>query len=466
MKNILVQSAKQLSVAILKKEISSRELVSACIKRIEEVNPKLNAVVQFNPEEALLEAQKKDEQLSTNSVLGPLHGIPFTLKDVYNTKGDKVTAGCTGLKNNVATEDGVIATRLKQAGAILLGKTNTPELENGADTDNLVYGKTSNPYNTNYSSGGSSGGSAAIVSACGSVFDVGADTGGSLRIPAHYCGIATIRPTMYRIPSSGVVYGLRTGVGGAFTTEGPLSRYVEDLPLLLSLMQGPDGIDPNAIDSPLHSTSNVDISKLKIAYFDKNNIIDTSDETKQAIKAACNALIDHGSSVSEDKPKNLEDGYLIFQEMLGANGSQGFRDALNQMNVTEASSLLEKIILHLEPFACDLPEFMKRWDRWEYYRSDVLQFFKNYDVLISPVSPDSALPHKTPMWNPDMINHASYTWAISGTLLPVVVVRIGTSKTGLPIGVQIITKPFNEHIGLAVAQQLESALGGWKMPNF
>ena len=383
--------------------------MSACIQQIEYINPKINAVVQFRPEEALMEAQKKDIMLAKGHIMGPLHGIPFTLKDVYNTQGDIVTAGCLGLKNNITNDDATIVKRLKQAGAILLGKSNTPELENAADTDNLVYGLTSNPYNVEYSCGGSSGGSTAVVSACGSVFDVGVDAGGSLRIPAHYCGIASMRPTMGRIPTSGIVYGLRTGLGARFCAEGPLSRYVEDLPLLLSILQGPDGIDPNIIHSPLKSHHEVSLSKLKIAYFNKNTIIDSTEETKMAIQSACDVLTQYGCQISHDKPDHLEESCSLFQEVLGAHASQGFKDALEQINVKNISSLLEKIILHLEPFACSLPEFMNRLDRWDLYRSRVLQFFKEYDVLISPVTPGAALPHKTPMWDPEMIKHASYS---------------------------------------------------------
>ncbi len=465
MEDIISQSAKKLAASIANKELSSTELVSACIKQIETVNPKINAVVQCYPERALLEAKEKDALLSKNKPLGPLHGVPFTLKDVYNTQGDKVVAGCTALTDNVATDDATIVKRLKQAGAILLGKTNTPELECGADTDNLVYGKTSNPYHQDYSSGGSSGGSAAIVSACGSVFDIGADRGGSLRVPAHYCGITTVRPTMHRIPSSGVVYGLRTGMGGAMTTEGPLSRHVEDLPMLLTILQGPDGIDPNTQIAPLNSSSNVDVSKLTIAYANKNAIIDTSQETKQAIKAACSALATAGACITEDQPDDLQQGCQLFQELNGADGSKTLKSVLDELNVTEPSSLLQKIATYMEAFECDLVTFMQRWNNWDYYRSNILQFFNHYDVMLYPVTPDAALPHRTPMWDPKMIRHASYTWIISATLLPVTVVRAGSSKTGLPIGIQIITKPFNEHIGFAVAQHIEHVLGGWVMPE-
>lgn len=455
----------KLAKMITTKKISSVELISSCIEQIERVNPSINAVVHFNPERALTEAKEKDKLLAKGKIMGPLHGIPFTLKDVYNTKGDTVTAGCLGLKNNQATEDATIAKRLKQAGAILLGKTNTPELENAADTDNLVYGRTSNPYNLARSAGGSSGGSAAIVASCGSVFDVGADTGGSLRIPAHYCGISTIRPTVHRIPSSGVVYGLRTGVSGAFTTEGPLARHAEDLPLLLSILQGPDGIDPKTVLAPLQAVKDVQLSNLNIAYFNKNEIIDSSRETKLAIQSVCNGLQDLGASITEDVPNNFDEGFLLFQELLGADGSRAFKDALEQLEVTEVSSLLTQIIRHLESFSCDLPTFMQRWQQWEFYRSRVLDFFDRYDVLICPITPDCALAHEQPMWNSDKINYASYVWTVSATLLPVVAIKAGISKEGMPIGVQIVTKPFQEHIGLAVATCIENIVGGWVMPK-
>lgn len=466
MKAIFTRSAKALNQDIVAKNISCYELVIACIERIEVVNPKINAIVQFNPEKALDIAKLRDSEISKGVIHGPLHGIPFTLKDVYNTKGDMVTAGCLGLKKNRALEDATIVKRLKQAGAILLGKTNTPELECAADTDNLVYGRTSNPYDLNFSSGGSSGGSAAIVSAAGSVFDVGADTGGSLRIPAHYCGIAGVRPTIGRIPSSGVVYGLRTGIASAFTSEGPLSRYVEDLPMLLSLLQGEDDNDPNTFaKQAIKPMNEVDLSHLNIAFQDSNSIIETSEETKIAIEAVCKLLMDRGARVIESAPPDLEQGHLLFQQMLGANGTHDFQSALHKMNQPQASSLLKKIMKHLAKFSCDLPTFMQRWEQWQYYRSRVLHFFKDFDVLLYPVSPDSALNHSSPMWDPLRIDFASYTWTISATLLPVVVVRIGTSKTKLPIGIQIISKPFQEHIAFAVAHYLESLLGGWQMPD-
>lgn len=466
MTDLIQQSVTDLAAAIRDKKISSVELVSAYIEQAQRVNPKINALVQFNPERALQAAKERDAWQAQGKPLGPLHGVPFTLKDVYNTKGDVVTAGCVAFKDHVAQEDGVMVQRLTEAGGILLGKSNTPELENGADTDNVVYGKTSNPYDQRFSAGGSSGGSAAIVAACGSAFDVGADTGGSLRFPAHYCGVATIRSTPNRIPSSGVVYGLRTGVGRIFTSEGPLSRYAKDLPLLLSILQGPDGIDPHVLDLALPGTKTVDIASLNVAYVDRNSIIDSTSETKNMVRAVASALRDAGANVSHDQPENLDDGYQVIKEMLGANLSRAFDDAITQLPITEPSSLLLKLKQNLAPFACDLPTFMQRWDRWDAFRSRVLTFFAHHDILLLPVSPGAALPHETPMWNPEMLDHVSYAWSISATILPVAVVRTGTDQHGLPLGIQIVARSGHEHVAMAVAEYLEQALGGWQMPSF
>ncbi len=459
---LIESSVVKLAEFIRRKKISAYELTQAYIHQIQKVNPKINAIVQFKPERALSEAKKLDEMQAKGASLGPLHGVPFTLKDVYNTKNDIVTAGTLGLKNNVATEDATITKRLKQAGAILLGKTNTPEFENAADTDNLIYGKTSNPYDFSRSAGGSSGGPAASVSACCSAFDIGADTGGSLRVPAHYCGLVTIRPTMRRIPSTGTVYGLRTAIMGMFSTEGPICRYVEDVNLLMSIIQGPDHIDPKTIPTFPITITNNKINEFKIAYFDDDGISRVTAETKTAIKNAVNSLTDSGAKLTQDQPKRLSEGLEIFKEVLGANIVESFQTALTQFNTPKASPLLEKLMKRLAPYTCDLPTFVKRWDHWERFQSDILAFFQNYDAIICPVTATEALPHTTPMWDPDQINKTSYCWTMSATLLPSAVVRAGTSKTGLPIGIQIITQPYREDIALMIAKEVESALGGWK----
>lgn len=453
-----------LAEMVRNRKISALELTRAFIARIEKVDPTLNAVVVFEPERALREAEERDRALAAGEEPGPLHGIPFTLKDVYDTAGDRVTAGCLGLQDNVARADSTIARRLRAAGGILLGKTNTPELECGADTDNLVYGRTVNPYDPGRSAGGSSGGSAAIVAACGSAFDVGCDQGGSLRLPAHYCGVATLRTTPRLVPSTGVYSGLRQGPGGRVSVEGPMCRRVEDLRLILRVIAGPDGIDPMVIPNSALAPEPEDLGKLRIAHFSDNGLASPSPETARAVSRAADALAAHGVEVVEDSPAVLPEGFRIFAEIIGANAVAEVEAALDSMKVTRRSPLLNKILDYMRPFACDLGAYMARWQEWDRFRSEVLRFFERYDALICPVAPREAIPTDITLWDPGMVAHASYCWSVSMAMLPVATVRAGTSTSGLPIGVQIVTGPFQERTALAIAGRIEQALGGWREP--
>ncbi|MFA0812820.1 amidase [Microbulbifer epialgicus] len=459
-------SATKLANMIRNKECSCVELTRAYIEQIEKVNPYINAVVQFNPQRALTEAKKKDQQLANGEKLGPLHGLPFTLKDVYATEGDIVTAGCLGLKDHITNYDSTIAKRLKNAGAILLGKTNTPEMENSPDTDNLVYGQTLNPYDLNRGAGGSSGGAAAIVSACGSAFDVGADVGGSVRVPAHYCGLCGVKTTPRVIPSTGVVYpsGLRTGIMGLILTEGPICRFVEDASLLLSVLEGPDGRDSAVIPRPISLASARKAEDLKIAYVFDEVGPPISSETRQAIQDVANALSGRHCTVNHDWPPRLGEGFEFFHKTLGACAYTEFRSGLKSLNVKRISPLMQKILNYFKPYSCDLNQFLAVWHEWDLFRSDILRFFDHYDALICPVTPQEAISADKTMMDPGMVINASYAWGVSTLLLPIVTVRAGTAKSGLPIGVQIITKQFYEGIGLQIATYIEQALGGWIKP--
>lgn len=458
--------ANKLAKMIQNRECSCVELTTAYIEQIEKVNPHINAVIQFNPQRALEEAKKKDKQLAKGRKVGPLHGLPFTLKDVYATQGDIVTAGCLGLKNNITTYDSTIAKRLKEAGAILLGKTNTPEFENSVDTDNLVYGQTLNPYDLSRGAGGSSGGAAAIVAACGSAFDVGADVGGSIRVPAHYCGLCGVKTTPRVIPSTGVVYpgDIRTGVMGLILTEGPICRYVEDVALLLSVLEGPDGRDSAVIPRPISLEKTKKTKDLRIAYvFDEDNP-PISIETRQTIQDVANALSALNCTVKHDWPPRFGEAFNFFHKTLGAYAYTAFKTGLENLNVKRVSPLMQKLLDYIKPYSLNIDQFMQEWHEWDLFRSDILKFFDNYDALICPVMPAEAISAKKTMMDPGMPINTSYVWGVSTLLLPVVTVRAGTSKTGLPIGVQIITKQFHEGVGLQIAAHIEKSLGGWQKP--
>ena len=232
-------SLTEITRAIREREVSATEVLEAHLARIDEVNPTLNAVVQLCADRARDEAAEADAAIARGDELGPLHGAPITLKDSHDTEGVITTGGTLGRKEFVPESDSTVTARLRAAGAILMGKTNTPELTLSGETDNLIYGQTRNPFNPERTPGGSSGGAGAIVSSGGSPLDLGSDTGGSIRLPSHFSGICGIKPTAGRVPRTGHIVPWGMGALDAWTTIGPMCRYVEDLVLSLPIISGP-----------------------------------------------------------------------------------------------------------------------------------------------------------------------------------------------------------------------------------
>src|SRR4051794_31370591 len=250
--DVLHASASSLARGIANREWSSEEIVEACLRRIQAVNPRLNAVVQLRAEAARAEARQADQDLASGHSNGPLHGVPVTIKDAFDVAGMVSTCGTRGRASFVPDQDAAAVQRLKDAGAIVLGLTNTPELTLAFETDNLVYGRTNNPYDLARTPGGSSGGEAALVASGASYLGLGTDIGGSIRVPAHYCGLAGLKPTLGRVPTTGV-FPPAMGVIGGMYHVGPLARSVEDLGLALSVLAGPDGRDWRAAPASIES---------------------------------------------------------------------------------------------------------------------------------------------------------------------------------------------------------------------
>ena len=301
MSDIIYSSAKSIAQAIQDKEVSAVEVVEAHLDRIAEVNDKLNAVVRLCAERALEEAREADSALALGESKGPLHGVPMTLKDSLDTEGVVTTGATTGRRDFVPDRDSTVAARLRAAGAILLGKTNTPELTLAGETDNLVYGRTNNPFDLDRTPGGSSGGAGAIIAAGGSPLDVGSDTGGSVRLPSHFSGIAGIKPNSGRVPRTGHIIPYGLGATDAYTQNGPMARFVEDLILSLPIISGPDWEDPAIIPMPLGDPADVDLGALRIAFYtDAPSFKSPTQETKDAVEAAIKVVSDVVASVDED----------------------------------------------------------------------------------------------------------------------------------------------------------------------
>ncbi len=459
MEDITFASAKSMARAIQDKEVSAVELVEAHLRRIDEVNPHLNAVVTLAGDRALAEAREADASFAKGESKGPLHGVPMTVKDSHDTEGIVSTGGTTGRTTFVPDRDATTIARMRAAGAIVLGKTNTPELTLSFETDNLIFGRTNNPYDVSRTPGGSSGGAAAIIAAGGSPLDLGTDTGGSIRVPAGFCGIAGLKPSSGRVPRTGHIIHHLLGATESLTTVGPLARYVEDLALVLPIIAGPDWIDPAIVPMPIDDPTNVDLSGVRVASFADIGTVSPTAEVEATVDAAANALKDAGVTVTEDRPAPLAERDEL--RMLTADGGAGIQRLLDAAGTTQPHPRIERMAATAE--ALEVGDYTAMLESVDAFRSEMLSFMENYDALLCPVRPFPALPHGESM-SREMSPSGSYTSAFNTTGWPGAVVRAGTSPEGMPIGVQLITRPWTEAVALALAQVVETALGGWQKP--
>jgi amidase len=454
------RSATWLTRAIAAREVSSLEAVDACLARIEAVNPRINAVVR-RAGDARDRAREADAALGRGDATGPLHGVPFTIKDSMDTAGVVTTAGTVGWRNRIPDRDATVVGRLRAAGGILVGKTNTPEFTWANETDNDVYGRTSNPYDLGRSPGGSSGGSASIVAAGGSPFDIGSDSGNSIRQPAHLCGVAGIKPTSGRVPRTGHWPG-PGGLFETFTQLGPIARRVEDLALVLPIIAGPDGEDPHVVPVSLGDPVRVDVGGLRVAWFGDNGIRTPTPETLEAVGRAVAAIAATGARVEAHLPPDIVDARPAWEAVIRADGfawlwrlieaagtpGHGSFDTFGWVTVRPG-----------EPLPGDA--LTAAVERAGAVRARLLRWFAPYDLLVSPVLPLPAIRHGE---SRTAIYGDTYSEIHNLTGWPAAVVRAGTSPEGLPIGVQLVAKPWREDVALAAALVVEAATGGWQAP--
>ena len=453
-------SLRELAQAVQARDISARELLHLHLERIEEVNPTLNAVVQLCAERARAEAAAADAAQARGASFGPLHGVPITLKDSHDTEGVITTGGTLGRREHIPAADSTVAARLRQAGAILMGKTNTPELTLSGETDNLVYGQTRNPFNPDRTPGGSSGGAAAIICAGGSPLDLGTDTGGSIRLPSHFSGICGLKPTAGRVPRTGHIVSWEMGALEAWTTIGPMARTVADLTLTLPLISGPDGIDPYIHPVPLGDPSEVDLSSLNLAWYDEvDHFLPPDADTRRVLADAVRALTPRVSRIRPHTPPLAEYADL-WPQVANGDGRAWVQRSLDRWGTTEQSPFLQRAFAQTE--AAPAAAYSAALERQDRFRSEMLQFLEPYDAIIAPVAAQPAPPHGG-TYTPEL-RAMFYTSPYNLTGWPGTALRCGESADGLPIGIQIIGKPWREDVTLALAAVLEAELGGWQRP--
>jgi amidase len=450
-----VDSATRLAFAIRKREISSLEVLDAMLARIDAVNPRINAVVKLDRDRAREAARAADQQRPGAD--RPLHGVPITIKDSFDTAGIVSTGGSWGRRAYVPTEDATVVGRLRQAGAIILGKTNTPELTAGAETNNTVYGRTNNPYDLTRTPGGSSGGAGAIIAAGGSPFDVGTDTSGSIRLPAHFCGIAGLKPTSGRLSRAGHILGPEGTIQG-ITQPGPMARRVEDLNLGMLVMTGPDPKDPFVVPMPLRDPAAVRLRGLRVATFTDNGVVSPVAPIVATVHEAAAALRTAGAQVSEARPDGLAQAAESAFTMMSADGGATLLRVLDQWGTDAAHSELRTSLEQMK--AIPAGEFTALLERIDRARAAMLPFLDRFDLIVCPVNVELAVPHET--MRDRLYAGLSYTVVYNVAGWPAGVVRAGTSPEGLPIGVQVIAAPWREDLVIAALTHLESASGGWK----
>ncbi|HJU54873.1 MAG TPA: amidase [Pyrinomonadaceae bacterium] len=454
-------SAARLAALIRRREVSPEEVVAAYLRQIERVNPELNAVVTIN-EWALDCAWEAQAAVMGGRELGPLHGVPVTVKDTIETVGLRTTSG-TRLRAGFVPEKGAtVIRRLRAAGAIILGKTNVPEMAIPYECVNPLFGRTNNPHDLSLTSGGSSGGEAACVSACLSAAGLGSDLSGSIRVPAHFCGVAGLKPTIGRVPSDGH-FPPATGAFALGAVVGPMARYVEDLSLFLSVLTG-----TGAHRESMRSNAALDVRGLQVAQFvDESTPV--SVETHSAIEAAMRALADAGLVVVDERPPGLERAIDLWPALFSGASTTQLRELYGD-NEEEAGPVVRAVLAAADKSQASAPgEFARAVAERDSLRDSLLQWMSTTPLIVAPVGSVPAFEHGARRVEVggrqlSVFRAFGYSRAANVLGLPAVSVPAGRTREGLPVGVQLIGRPFEEETVLAAAAIIEASLGGWVRP--
>lgn len=447
--------------------ISPVELVETHLRQIERRGPALNAFVAVMAEAALEEARERQQQLARGDHTGLLHGVPVTVKDSFDVAGLPTLAGSRGRIGHRARHDAAAVARLRAEGAIVLGKTNTPELLASYETDNASTGRTNNPWDADRTPGGSSGGEAAAIAGFCSPAGIGSDGGGSIRVPAHFCGICGLKPTPGRISGSGHFPSLGHP-GGLTTVAGPLARTAEDLRLLFSALAGYDAADPFSAPVPLEVPEPV--HRGRIAVWPQFYDVPVAPEIGAVVRDAAAKMEGLGFTLEEFAPRGLERApnvwAFLFSQWPSLEIRKMFEGRELEMHWTLAESL--SAAKTAEPITGErvLRELAAR----DHLRAALLEQMEGIAAVLMPVCAIPAFRHRERKWEIGGrsigLFQAMMPAVIANVLgLPAVTIPFGRTVTGLPIGIQMLGRPFEDELLLELAVILEKARGPWGGPN-
>jgi len=468
MNDLTFLPAVQMAEQIRHRKISPVELVEAHLRKIKKLNPVLNAFVQVDAEGAFRQAREAEVAVRRGAKLGALHGVPVSIKISIEVAGFRCEAGTKLRQGTVASQDAPLVSRLRDAGAIILGTTNTPELLMAWETDNLLYGRTNNPWDLTRTPGGSSGGEAAAIASGMSAAGVGSDGGGSIRVPAHFSGICGLKPTPGRIPATGH-FPNSVGPFALIGVVGPMARKVQDLKLLFEVMQGPDIGDPSAVSVPVRWPDRDELKKVPIGYFEDDGRTPVTADTRAAVRTAAEALTRAGFQVEPFRPDGLELARQLWWKFFGIAGGM-LLGPMTRGHEAELSPILKEFSSWVEAEPSHTGEsLLDAWIQRDAIRMQVFAQMRDYPVLLCPVAAIPAFKHGERRWQIDgktveYLDAWSYTEWFNLLGTPAAVVPVGQSPEGLPIGVQISARPWGEELVLSVAAELETQCGVWRAP--
>jgi len=427
------QSLTQLAELIRKREVSPVEVVEAHLERISNLNPALNAIVTLASN-------------MTESSQGALRGVPITVKDTIETAGIRTTSGSRIRADYEPARDAPAVARLKAAGAIILGKTNAAEMAMDYTADNPVFGRTVHPQDPKLTPGGSSGGEAVAIATHMSAGGLGSDLAGSIRIPAHFCGICGLKPTTGRVPGEGQ-FPPSTGPYGLGAVVGPMARRVADLRLLFSVLS-----DERKFDRDLRGS--------RFAWYGDDGVVPVTDETARAVRSAAVALMDAGLIGEERRPPHVHRGNELWLKLFSRASVVQLREAYAGRENEGGSFVSWRLRTADDTPPPTLDEYIANWMERDRLREELLRWMETTPIIVAPVGATAAYEHdtlKVTVQGSTMGTFRAFSYAQAFNVfdLPVVTVPAGRSNNGLPIGVQVIGPPLGEELVLAAAEIVE-----------
>ncbi len=489
MTDLIFAHAHQLAQMIRDRQVSSLEVIEAYLAQISRHNAQLNAICTLDAENARSRATAADLALDRGENWGRLHGVPITAKDIFETANLRTTAGYIPLKDYIPSQDATIVARLKAAGAIVLGKSNTAELAGDYQSTNSLFPRVNNPWHLDYTPGGSSGGSAAAVAAGLSPLDLGNDFGGSIRQPAHFCGVYGLKPTEHRISTAGVIPetpGMPICLRQMMTV-GCLARSVADLQLCFEIVAGTDSRRPDVPPVPLDTPSGKSLTDLKIAWSDEWAEVPVANEIKAAMVASAQKLIAVGANIKRWLPPNFNLSEIFELHGLMAAYLNRYAQPSDRYNLRRSAELLwrnatqgDRKLHYLGNYSRFLPTmlnpslegYFQTLTKRDRFIAEMDAALEAWDVWICPVAATPAFTHR-PAWSAIDIDGRAYPHATANGIYllpfnvsghPAVVIPIGQTHAGLPIGIQIVGKRWREMELLSIVKEIDNVIGDFRHP--